>query len=80
LALYKEITAVIPKEGMRIYIDMNKAFLDSIKGKKHKDNDIKEDIQRSGLKVKEYIHKINKWNEYMTFIKNYLDGVYGGFK
>ena len=80
LALYKEITAVIPKEGMRVYIDMNKAFLDSIKGKKHKDNDIKKDMQKSGLKVREYIHKINKWNEYMTFIKNYLDGVYGGFK
>lgn len=80
LALYKEITAVIPKEDMRVYIDMNKAFLDSIKGKKHKDNDIKKDMQKSGLKVREYIHKINKWNEYMIFIKKYLDGVYGGFK
>ena len=82
LALYKEITAVIPKERMRVYIDMNKAFLDSIKGKKHKDNDIKKDMQRSGLKVREYIHKINKWNEYMTFIKKYLNNVYtyGGLK
>ena len=41
---------------------------------------IKKDMQKSGLKVREYMHKINKWNEYMTFIKKYLNGVYGGLK
>ncbi len=80
LAQYKKITAIIPKGGMRVYVDMNNAFLDSLVGRKHKNNNIKEDMQRSGLKVREYIHKINKWNEYITFIKNYLDGVYGGLK
>lgn len=76
LALYKEITDVIPQGDMRIYVDMNNAFLQSISTKKHKDTDIKDDIQMSGLKMREYIHKINKWNEYLIFIKNYLYNYY----
>lgn len=73
LEVYKEITALIPKGDIRTYVNMNNTFIDSITTKKHKAEDIRNDISRSRLKQNEWFHKEGLWNKYIKHIKTYLE-------
>lgn len=78
LARYKEITSVIPKGEMRMYIDMNNSFIDSIATKKHKSDAIKKEIKLSCNKTYEYFHALgaDTWNKYLEFIKSSIQEKY----
>ncbi len=76
LMLYKEITAVISKDDISLYSKINDVFLKNISTKKHTYNDIKSEIKLSGLAIRDYIHSVQKWEEYLDFIKKYLEQNY----
>lgn len=49
------------------------SFLQSLTTKKNTWENIKADMAVEGLKGKEYIHSIGRWNEYMNYLeKNIL--------
>lgn len=73
LDLYKEFTKDIPKEKMRVYIELNNGFLNSISNKKNKLDVIKADMKMCGLKGKEYFHSKNLWDKYINYIKENLE-------
>ena len=78
LNAYKEITSVIPKSGMRIYIDLNNGFINKIATKSNKVKSI-ESIKKaqklSGLKMKEYLHSqgSDAWRGYLQFLKENIN-------
>ena len=43
-------------------------FIKSLANKRNKYEDIKSDMAKKGLKGKEYIHSIEKWNDYIKFL------------
>lgn len=69
LALYKEITDLIPKGNIRIYSTINDGFLNTLTSKKVSLDDIKADMRLKGLKAKEYFHSIGEWNNYIEYFK-----------
>jgi hypothetical protein len=76
LTLYKEITSLIPKGNMRIYVDVNNAFIDQISSKKHNADTIKNEIKVGGYsKTYEYFHSLGKdtWDKYLQFLKENIN-------
>lgn len=72
-AIYKNIIQNVPQKD-RIYIShMTNDFIKSIATKLNPYNEIKKDMIAKGLKGKEYIHSIGKWNEYMEFLRHKLE-------
>ena len=51
---------------------MTNDFIRSLSTKKNTYDDIKNDMIAKGLKGKEYIHSIGKWNEYIEFLRDKL--------
>ena len=47
-------------------------FIKSLANKRNKYEDIKSDMAKKGLKGKEYIHFIGKWNDYIKFLEKGL--------
>jgi len=76
LALYKEITALIPKCELSFYSKINNDFIAKLSTKKHTIDDIKSDMKLQGLLGKFYFHSIGKWNEYCDFTKKCVDAKY----
>ena len=76
LNAYKEITNVIPKNGMRIYLELNNAFIDKIATKNNNAESIKKAKKLSGLKTKEYLHSLGEdtWNNYLQFLQENING------
>lgn len=72
LALYKEITSLIPKGNVRIYVNMNNGFIDKMATKKHSVEAIKGEIRKSGIGQKNWFHSKGLWDKYLEFIKKYL--------
>lgn len=70
---YKELTKDIPKEKMRVYIDLNNGFMKKISTKKNKIDDIKSDMKKCGLKSKEYFHSKDLWDKYINYIKENVE-------
>ena len=69
---YENIKAKIPPESILILNQMTQKYLKTLVNKKRKWESIKEDITSKGMKAKEYIHSIGKWNEYIKFLENEL--------
>ena len=51
---------------------MTNDFVKSISTKNNTYENIKNDMIAKGLKGKEYIHSIGKWNEYINFLQDNL--------
>ena len=51
---------------------MTNDFVKSISTKNNTYENIKNDMIAKGLKGKEYIHSIGKWNEYIGFLQDKL--------
>lgn len=69
LSMYKAIIENIP-ENKRLSIGiMTNSFIKSLVTKKNPIENIKADMKLKGLKSKEYIHSICKWNEYLNFLQ-----------
>ena len=69
LVAYKSLIANLPQNQLIFVGKYTTSFLQSIATKKNTWDMIKADMALKGLKGKEYIHSINKWNEYIAFLK-----------
>lgn len=72
LSLYKEITSKIPFERVRDISNMTNKFLEKMATRKNTIDMIKSDMRVKGLKAKEYIHSLGKWEDYITYLKKEL--------
>lgn len=73
LVMYKDIIKNIPPKltlGIGRTTDL---FIKSLANKKTPYENIKADMVRSGLKQKEYIHSINKWDAYLNYLRRALE-------
>ena len=62
----------MPKERILSITHITSDFIKSLTTKKNTMDDIKADMAMKGLKGKEYIHSIGKWNEYLEYLKTEL--------
>lgn len=72
LNLYKEIVAKIPSERILTLTHSTNSFIKSLATKNNPIENIKADMKLKGLKGKEYIYSIDKWDEYIKFLKENL--------
>ena len=73
--VYKNIVAKIPRERILSLTHMTVDFIKSLSTKNNKYDDIKADMALKGLKGKEYIHSIGKWNDYIDYINKNLQEI-----
>ena len=73
LNAYKKIIENIPKNQFISIVHMTNSFLQSLTKKKNTWEEIKADMTLKGLKNKEYIHSIGKWDEYINYLNEELD-------
>lgn len=69
LVKYKNIIQNIPKECILNLSHMTNSYLKSLSNRKRKWEDIKADMALKGLKGKEYIYSIGKWEDYIKYLK-----------
>ena len=69
LILYKNIVAKIPRESILTITHSTNNFIKTLATKKNPMENIKADMKLKGLKGKEYIHSIDKWNEYIEYLE-----------
>lgn len=70
---YKNIVAKIPRERILDLSHRTNSFIKSLATKKNPTEKIKADMALKGLKGKEYIHSIGKWDKYIKYLeKNIL--------
>lgn len=72
LVVYKNITVKIPRERILTLTHTTNNYLKSLVTKKNTFDDIKADMALKGLKGKEYIHSIGKWDEYIEYLEKNL--------
>ena len=70
---YKNIVAKIPRERILSITHITNHYLKSLVTKKNTWEDIKADMALKGLKGKEYIHSIGKWDEYTDYLQKELN-------
>ena len=73
LSIYKSIVENIPKERILSITHNTNNFLKSLATKKSTWEDIKADMALKGLKGKEYIHSIGKWNDYISYLEENIN-------
>ena len=72
-SVYKEIVAKIPSERILTLTHSTNGYLKSLVTKKNTWDDIRADMKLKGLKGKEYIHSIGKWDDYIRYLREELD-------
>ena len=69
---YKELISNLPQNQLILLGKYTTSFLQSLATKKNPWENIKADMALKGLKGKEYIHSINKWDEYIRHLRKEL--------
>lgn len=69
---YKEIVAKIPQERILTLTRSTNNYLKSLVTKKNTWENIRADMRLKGLKNKEYIHSIGKWDDYIRYLREEL--------
>ena len=72
LNAYKNIVSKIPVENILSVTHKTNDFMKSLVTKKNSWENIKSDMRLKGLKGKEYIHSIEKWNAYIKYLEEQL--------
>lgn len=72
LSAYKKIVENIPQNQLIAIVHTTNNYLKSLATKKNTLEDIKSDMTLKGLKNKEYIHSIGKWDEYINYLNKEL--------
>lgn len=72
LLIYKKIVSNVPQDKMIFIGKYTTKYLKSFATKKNPWENIKADMILKGLKNKEYIHSINKWNDYIKYLEKEL--------
>lgn len=68
LVRYKTIASKIPQERILELSHMTKNFINKLATKNNPAENIKADMRLKGLKSREYIHCIGKWDEYIKYL------------
>ena len=69
LSEYKVIISKIPQNELILLSRYTNEFIKSLVTEKYTYDDIKSDMIQKGLKGKEYIHSINRWNDYINYLR-----------
>ena len=72
LEVYKALASKLPKNQLILLAKYTTLFLQTLVTKKNTWENIKADMALKGLKGKEYIHSIGKWNDYIKFLEKEL--------
>ena len=72
LCAYKNIVANLPKKELISISHTTSQYLKSLANRKRSWESIKADMAIKGLKGKEYIHSIGKWNEYIDYLSKHI--------
>lgn len=72
LEAYKNIIAKIPQEHILSVTHITNSFIKTLVTKRNTMEDIKADMKLRGVKAKEYIHMIGKWDEYIKYLEKKL--------
>lgn len=72
LEMYKSAVENIPKNQIITIAHTTNSFLKSLATKKNTWDSIKSDMSLKGLRGKEYIHSIGKWDAYIKYLKKNL--------
>lgn len=72
--LYKNIVAKIPQKRILTTSHTCNNFINSLVTKKNTKDMIKADMKKKGLRGKEYIHSIGKWDEFIKYLEKNLEG------
>lgn len=72
LGKYKEIVQNIPQNKLLSINVIQNSFLKSLASKKHPLSEIKADMRLKGLRGREYIYSIGKWDNYIKYLKENL--------
>ncbi len=76
LYTYKEITSILPQNRLIDIAHITKNYIKTLINKKISMEDITLDMAKKGLKGKEYIHSIGKWEDYLSYLKKELNNKY----
>lgn len=68
LVRYRTIASKIPQERILELSHMTKNFINKLATKNNPAENIKADMRLKGLKSREYIHCIGKWDEYIKYL------------
>lgn len=66
---YKEVAAKLPKEDILKIGRMTSDYIKSLANRKNKLEDIKNDMKQKCMKNSQYIHSINKWDDYLKYLE-----------
>ena len=72
LEVYKVLIRKLPKNKLILLAKYTTSFLQSLVTKENTWENIKADMTLKGLKGKEYIHSIGKWNDYIKYLEKEL--------
>lgn len=72
LGEYKKIIQNVPQNKLLSINVIQNCFIKSLASKKHPLSEIKADMRLKGLRSKEYIHSIGKWDKYIKYLKENL--------
>ena len=70
--IYKKIIENIPQNQLLSITHTTEKFIKSLSTKRNPIENIKADMKLNGLKGKEYIHSIGKWNDYIKYMEKNL--------
>lgn len=74
LLRYKDLMKNLSQKEVLSFGLYTNNFIMSLVTKKNTMENIKADMKLKGLKGKEYIHSIGKWNEYIEYLKKNIKG------
>lgn len=72
LVVYKKIVSKLPQNQFITLVHTTNSFLKLLATKKNTWENIKADMALKGLKGKEYIYSIGKWNDYIKYLEKEL--------
>ena len=72
LAQYKSVISNVPKDKLLSICHTSNNFIKTLETKQNSMENIKADMRKKGLKAKEYIHYIGRWEEYLSFLTKEL--------
>lgn len=75
LALYKEIIQDIPKEKLLSLSYLTNWYLQKLETKQYNWDMIRADMRAKGLKGKEYIHSIGRWDDYINYLHKEVEKI-----
>lgn len=70
---YKEITAKLPKEDILKVGRLTNDYIKTLANKKNKLEAIKDDMKKNCMKNNQYIHFINKWDDYLNYLEKEIE-------